>query len=306
MPEPPQPPPPRGASCTIQPLPSGSLKARKEPYGAAIRVDARRLALRPEVEGLADLDAATGEQRVRGLDVLDHEVHAAVGARLRGGDSGAEGDRGRRARRGDLDDAEALPRAVVDVDVPAERLAVERLGAVDVGDRQDRELVAERHRRRLGRGAAAPARERRRAPLALDPVVDVLDDLAVVVEAQHRGAGERDGLERLLPARPPLDGGAAVGGDRRAESALDVRLGGELAAQVALGAALPRGRAAGATGTSRRRHRGRRCPRCAWPARRAPTCAPSARPPSGCPSRRPYRARSSRRSGMAGAEGAVR
>ncbi len=52
---------------------------------------------------------------------------------------------------------------------------------------------------------ATPARERGEPTLPFHPVVDVLDDSALGIEAKHRGAREGQFPPALDPACPPLD-----------------------------------------------------------------------------------------------------
>ena len=72
-------------------------------------------------------------------------------------------------------------------------------------------------------------------PSGLVPVVAVVDDLAVAVEAQHRRARERDRLAFLDPARPPFHGRPVAGDDRLAEAARDVGLLREHPPEIARG-----------------------------------------------------------------------
>src|SRR5437870_3360384 len=81
--------------------------------------------------------------------------------------------------------------------------------------------------------SAAPAREGGDTAGGLDPVIDVLDHPALVVEAEHRGPRQGQFPFILDPARPPLDRGPVACGDRCAEPALDRVLHGELAPRVA-------------------------------------------------------------------------
>src|SRR6185312_14290293 len=74
------------------------------------------------------------------LDVGDHEVDTAVRARLGVRDALPDGDRAGRARRRQLDDPELLVGRMVDVEVEAELLRVERLRAVHVRHGDDHEL----------------------------------------------------------------------------------------------------------------------------------------------------------------------
>ena len=86
----------------------------------------RQLPAFSEVLHRADVDAGVAQLRMRGLDVGDDDVRPTDRARLGVGDALADRDRAGRARRGQLDDAEVVARLVVDVDVEAELLGVER------------------------------------------------------------------------------------------------------------------------------------------------------------------------------------
>src|SRR5262245_10797246 len=79
----------------------------------------------------------------------------------------------------------------------------------------------------------SPARVGWLAPLDVVVVVAVLDDLALVVEVQHRHSRVGEFLALFGPAGPPFDRGPATGDDRLAEPALDVLLGRELLAEIA-------------------------------------------------------------------------
>src|SRR5215467_5645854 len=93
---------------------------------------------RRAVPDLAGVDAAAGEVGVGRHDVGDDQP--SYGRAGRGRDEpGAEGDRGRGARRGELDDAKAVQRGDVGVEPPAQAL-VELLGTVDVGHGNDLDL----------------------------------------------------------------------------------------------------------------------------------------------------------------------
>ena len=93
---------------------------------------------RRAVPDLAGVDAAAGEFVMGRFDVGDDQpgLGRAGGGR---GESGAESDRGRGARRRELDYAEAVQRGGVAVEPPAQAL-VELLGSVDVGDGDDLDL----------------------------------------------------------------------------------------------------------------------------------------------------------------------
>src|SRR5687768_3501968 len=62
-------------------------------------------------------------------------------------------------------------------------------------------------RRGAGPLSAAPALGRGHPAVALRPVVALLDDEAVAVEAKPRHPGERDLIAALDQCRPPLDRG---------------------------------------------------------------------------------------------------
>src|SRR3954452_535500 len=93
-----------------------------------------------DVADIVDLDAARNQLVSRRDDVGDHEMQAlhAPGRHL--ADPGADRDRARRALRAQLDNAEVVSGAVVDVQFESHLLDVERLRAVDVGDGDDDEL----------------------------------------------------------------------------------------------------------------------------------------------------------------------
>jgi hypothetical protein len=100
------------------------------------------------MERRADRDAAIEQFLAGGVDVGNDQVQALGGAGRRRGDVLAEDDRGRRAGRRELDDAEVVAGGEVSVEPPAQ-LAVELLGAIDVGNRDhgDLELHVEWPRR---------------------------------------------------------------------------------------------------------------------------------------------------------------
>ena len=99
------------------------------------------------VERLADRDAAIEQFLAGGVDVGNDQVQALGGAGCRRGDVLAEDDRGRRAGRRELDDAEVVAGGEVGVEPPAEIL-VELLGAIDFRNRDhgDLKLHVERPR----------------------------------------------------------------------------------------------------------------------------------------------------------------
>src|SRR5215218_3709556 len=86
--------------------------------------------------------------------------------------------------------------------------------------------------RRRARRSGAPRRGRRRAAVALRPVVALVGDEAVVVEAQPREPGERDLAAVLEQRRPPFDRRSVAVDDRLPKGDLDVRLRGELPPHV--------------------------------------------------------------------------
>jgi hypothetical protein len=90
------------------------------------------------MEHLADRDAAIEQFLAGGVDVGNDQVQALGGAGRRGGDVLAEDHRGRRPGRRELDDAEVAS-GEVGVKPPAE-IAVELLGAIDVGNRDHGDL----------------------------------------------------------------------------------------------------------------------------------------------------------------------
>jgi hypothetical protein len=91
------------------------------------------------MEHVADVDAVRRELVVGRLDVRDHQVEALGRARLGSGDVGAELDRRRRTRSGELHDPEAVVEGEVGVEPPAE-VGVEGLRPVHVRDGYDNGL----------------------------------------------------------------------------------------------------------------------------------------------------------------------
>src|SRR5262249_16426181 len=88
---------------------------------AAVRADRPEPgARRPFVEHLAGLDTAGDELGARGLDVGDDQVQVLGRTRRGRGDARAELDRAVRARRRELDNAEAVTSCAVGVEPPAE------------------------------------------------------------------------------------------------------------------------------------------------------------------------------------------
>ena len=87
----------------------------------------------------------TSSSSAGGDDVVDDEVQAPDRSGRGTAEPGADADRTGRARRAELHDAEALTGAVIDVNLEARLLLVERLCPVDVGDGQDHELELEVH-----------------------------------------------------------------------------------------------------------------------------------------------------------------
>ena len=83
----------------------------------------------------------------------------------------------------------------------------------------------------------SPVRVRLLPALHLVPVVAVVDDAALRVEAEDGRAGECDDLVDVSKARPPLNGSPLAISDRLCEAAGD--LDAEVLAQVAAGAARP-------------------------------------------------------------------
>src|SRR5687768_3000111 len=127
----------RGAS--IPRRESKALAARRELlHGPAVAVRVREEDERAPVEvlDLADLDTAPGELGVRRFDVVDDQLQSLGGPGLRvATESGADRDRGWRARWGQLDEPHLVADAMVLVGDESGLLAVERLGAIDVRDR---------------------------------------------------------------------------------------------------------------------------------------------------------------------------
>ena len=108
-------------------------------------------ARRSFVEHLTDLDTVRKQHVAGGLEVLDDQVQA-LGRTGRGRrDVRAELDRAAGARRRELDDPEVVARRDVGVEPPVET-AVEGLGAIDVGDRDDDHLESQVGDLRAGGG----------------------------------------------------------------------------------------------------------------------------------------------------------
>ena len=112
-------------------VPVGIVEGEERVVALALRIGPGQLATLAEVEQLAGVDAPFDELGPRGLDVGDAQVQAMERARrhlllLQ------QGDRAGRAGRGQLHDAEVLAGAVVDVQVEADLVHVEGLGAVHV------------------------------------------------------------------------------------------------------------------------------------------------------------------------------
>src|SRR5215472_18449126 len=121
----------------------GIGEVEERPVTGALRVGTGLARLRGErraVPDLADLDATAGEFVMGRYDVRDDQPCLGR-ARRGGGESDAERDRGRGARRGELDDAKPVEWGDVVVEPPAQA-HVELLGPVDVrhGDDLDLEL----------------------------------------------------------------------------------------------------------------------------------------------------------------------
>src|SRR3954451_5687471 len=105
------------------------------------------------VEDLADLDAAADELVARLIDVEHGQLESLEGAGGRSGQTLTEDDRGLRPGRRELDDPEVRARGEVGVLAPSQG-GVERLGTIDVGDRDDDDLEFHGHRTGArGRGA---------------------------------------------------------------------------------------------------------------------------------------------------------
>jgi hypothetical protein len=79
------------------------------------------------------------------LDIGHAQLEALHGARLRLGEALADRDRAGRAGRRQLDDPEVVAGAVVDIEVEAALLHVERLRPVDIGHRDHDQFQREIH-----------------------------------------------------------------------------------------------------------------------------------------------------------------
>src|SRR5215813_5535024 len=119
----------------------GIGEARERPVAGALGLGARLPRLDRERRAVPDvthLDATADELVIGGLDVGDDQL--PLGRAWRGRrESLAERDRGPRARGCELDDAKALHRGDVAVEVPTQAL-IEFLGSVDVGHGDDHDL----------------------------------------------------------------------------------------------------------------------------------------------------------------------
>src|SRR3954447_8320539 len=130
-------------SWSSQVLPSGSANVASGAVarglvryaGHSVRLAAgNELSARPDgVEDVADLRTVRRDLVAGGLDVGHDQVEPLGRTGLGGGDLRPELHRGRRARRVELDDPEAVVEGEVRVGPPAEA-GVEVLGAVHVGD----------------------------------------------------------------------------------------------------------------------------------------------------------------------------
>ena len=189
-------------SCSSQRLPSGSANEAKLRYDCAAGRGPARVprAHAAPVPDLADVRAVADQVVAGGLDVVDDQVHVLHRARRHRRQPHPELDRGRRARRGELHDPVVLVDREVGVEPPPEAL-VERLGAIDVGHRQHRDLVAHRDA-----GTPAPASRRRCSSACCSsrpPWGRVGGSVAVCAHRSrpwsHRS---RPGTDRDAPARP--------------------------------------------------------------------------------------------------------
>ena len=114
------------SSWRAHPLPSGSLKKTNLPHGnswTSVTATPRPSQLGPG-----------------GSHVRHDDLETAHRTRLRVGEPVADGDRAGRSGRGQLDEAELIVDLVVVVGVEADLVRVERLGAVDIGDRDRHQL----------------------------------------------------------------------------------------------------------------------------------------------------------------------
>jgi hypothetical protein len=97
------------------------------------------------VEHIAHIDAARDEFGARRHDVGDDEIESLRRAGCGGRDSLAKVDRARRARRRELHGPKRVTDDEVGVEPPAQA-AVEALGSIDVGHRDDDGLELQVHR----------------------------------------------------------------------------------------------------------------------------------------------------------------
>src|SRR5664280_2559166 len=117
-----------------QPLPSGSSKKTKEPHGNSWT----SLTCTPRAVSSA-----------RGVDVGDHHLQSPDSTRLCVGDTGAERDRTRRSRRGELHEPDLVRDPVVVIGMEADLVGVEGLRAVHIGDWNSDQFQLPVHARRL-------------------------------------------------------------------------------------------------------------------------------------------------------------
>ena len=116
----------------------GIVEGAERPVAGALRVEAGLARLdgeRRTVPDVTHVDAELEEPVMSLLDVRDDE--GALGPAWRGRvQPEAERNRGRRARRSELNEAQSIHRCDVVVEPPTQ-LLVERLGSVDVGHGDD-------------------------------------------------------------------------------------------------------------------------------------------------------------------------
>src|SRR4051812_7113341 len=92
-----------------------------------------------EMEHVARVDVVFDEAGSRGIDVFDNQKQSLHRARYGSRYSLTEDDRAWRAGRRELDYAPIVTRGEIGVQAPPQ-IAVERLGAIDIGHRNDYHL----------------------------------------------------------------------------------------------------------------------------------------------------------------------
>jgi len=155
----------RSSSTSPTRRPTLLLAAPHRP-AVAVRVREEAEAAPRDLLNFGDLDAARPQERVNFVDVFDDKLCSLHRARFRLDPSFADRYAACRPRRCETYEAAVALRAYVHVGVEAESVDVERLGAIDVGDRNSDQFKTENHEHLLDRseaqcGAAQPSRKPR-------------------------------------------------------------------------------------------------------------------------------------------------